>query len=128
MSSTRSKLGREDIKWQELMQYFRSVQAKHEKARRLALGAELSPLSELLASDQSTSQHSSNSSSASRPPMRRKVTGGPDVQMRPQSRTGNVLSPLNPRARQNGLAPLQPMSPPGAFPSQKQNRLGLGKK
>lgn len=36
--ATRSKLAREDIKWQELLQHFRSVQAKHEKARRLALG------------------------------------------------------------------------------------------
>ncbi|KAF7332341.1 Heat repeat containing protein [Mycena kentingensis (nom. inval.)] len=40
LSSTRSKIGREDIKWQELLLHFRSVQSKHEKARRLALGTE----------------------------------------------------------------------------------------
>ena len=110
MSSTRSKLGREEIKWQELLQHFRSVQAKHEKARRLAIGAEISPLSELLASDQSSLQ-SNTPPPPARPPMRRKVTGV-DPQMRPPSRTGGLLSPLNPRSRQNGISPLLPPSPP----------------
>ncbi len=30
--------GREDIKWQELLSHFRSVQAKHEKSRRVSQG------------------------------------------------------------------------------------------
>jgi vacuole morphology and inheritance protein 14 len=32
--STRSNLSREDIEWQELLSHFRTVQTKHEKARR----------------------------------------------------------------------------------------------
>ena len=34
-------MGREDIKWQELLQHFRFVQARHEKARRQAMGTDV---------------------------------------------------------------------------------------
>lgn len=150
ISSTRSKLGREDIKWQELLQHFRSVQAKHEKARRQGLGADSSPLSELLANDR---DRTSPASSQVGPPGfgvgkgvgggglgRRKVMGPPGGgglpevgAMRPPSRTG-VLSPLNPRSRQNGLlgggGSAPPQSPPSSGgPAQKQKQpLSLVKK
>lgn len=142
-------MGREDIKWQELLQHFRSVQAKHEKARRQNLGADFSPLSELLANDR---DNVSTSSSQAGPPGfgagknvgggglgRRKVMGPPGGgglseagMMRPPSRTG-VLSPLNPRSRQNGLvsgggaAPQQPSSS-GGFAQRPKRSLSLVKK
>ncbi|KAG1764479.1 hypothetical protein EV702DRAFT_1215443 [Suillus placidus] len=34
--ASRSKLGRDEIKWQELLNHFRALQSKHEKARRLS--------------------------------------------------------------------------------------------
>ncbi|KIJ69781.1 hypothetical protein HYDPIDRAFT_22946 [Hydnomerulius pinastri MD-312] len=135
--SSRSKFGREEIKWQELLSHFRAVQSKHEKARRQALGTDDIPFSNF---DSKTSESSTSrlAPDASRPPMRRRVTGGelppPPGPSRP------ALSPLNPKARQNGLlastlmnqAP-QP-SPPSVGPvggslamQQKQRRtLGLG--
>lgn len=149
ISSTRSKLGREEIKWQELLQHFRSVQAKHEKARRQTLGAESSPLSELLANDR---DHTSASSSQTGPPGfgagknagggalgRKKVMGQPGGgglpevgMMRPPSRTG-VLSPLNPRSRQNGLLsggnPVPPPTPSASgFMHKPKRSLSLSKR
>ncbi|KAF9050517.1 hypothetical protein BJ165DRAFT_1525738 [Panaeolus papilionaceus] len=38
-----SEIGRDDIKWQELLLHFRTVQAKHEKVRRQALGSDTPP-------------------------------------------------------------------------------------
>jgi vacuole morphology and inheritance protein 14 len=90
VASSRSKLGREDIKWQDLFAHFRSVQAKHEKARRVGLGGNPGPLLD---------GYSNGTSNANRPPSRRRVTG--DASMPPPqapSRAG-ALSPLNPRAR-----------------------------
>lgn len=111
--STRSKLGREEIKWQELLLHFRSVQAKHEKARRQALGADTTPFSGFSATTEKPADASAGrpTSIASRPPMRRKVTGEappPAISIPPR----NALSPLNPRARQSGLVPsaLNPQS------------------
>ncbi|OJT05369.1 Protein VAC14 -like protein [Trametes pubescens] len=133
LSSTRSKLGREDIKWQELLQHFRTVQIKHEKARRAALGSADSvsfpppyangtsaadkPPSPPSGSVSVTSPTSSPSIGPVPAQTRRKVTGG-DGPLRPPSRTGGVLSPLNPRARggsglANSLPPPQPGSPTG---------------
>lgn len=149
ISSTRSKLGRDDIKWQELLQHFRSVQAKHEKARRQNLGADSSPLSELLANDR---DRTSPASSQAGPPGsgggkivggglgRRKVAGPPAIGvglsepglMGPPSRSG-ALSPLNPRSRQNGLLggggapPQSPPHPAGLVQKQKRT-LSLAKK
>jgi vacuole morphology and inheritance protein 14 len=149
ITSTRSKLGREEIKWQELLQHFRSVQAKHEKARRQSLGADSSPLSELLANDR---DNTSTGSSQAGPPGfgagknvggggigRKKVIGPPGGgglpevgMMRPPSRTG-VLSPLNPRSRQNGLlsggSPAPPQTPAASSFAQRPKRsLSLVKK
>jgi hypothetical protein len=60
--------------------------------------------------------------------------GPPEVgMMRPASRAG-VLSPLNPRSRQNGLlgggGPVPPQSPPtvGAIPQKQKPMLGLVKR
>jgi hypothetical protein len=111
--STRSKLGREEIKWQELLLHFRLVQAKHEKARRQASGADTTPFSGFSATTEKPADASAGrpTSAASRPPMRRKVTGEappPAISIPPR----NALSPLNPRARQSGLVPstLNPQS------------------
>ncbi|TFK64053.1 ARM repeat-containing protein [Pluteus cervinus] len=119
--ATRSKLGREEIKWQELLQHFRFVQAKHEKARRQALGADASPISEFdeekPIDEQGTGAadrggRSNPSGAPARPPIRRKVTGA-EPPMAIPSRAG-ALSPLNPRARLMGVsAPQVGTSGPG---------------
>jgi len=116
--STRSKLGRDEIKWQELLLHFRSVQAKHEKARRQALGTDTTPFSGFSATTEKSADvgGSRPTTASSRPPMRRRVTGSeppppPPISVPPR----NVLSPLNPRARgQSALVPsaLNPQSPP----------------
>jgi vacuole morphology and inheritance protein 14 len=92
VTSSRSKLGREDIKWQDLFAHFRSVQAKHEKARRVGLGGNPG----LSLDGYSTCNGTSN---ANRPPPRRRATG--DASMPPPQAPGRAgaLSPLNPRAR-----------------------------
>lgn len=115
--SSRSKLGRDEIKWQELLLHFRSVQAKHEKARRLALGADTTPFSGFSSSTEKPVDSSSLGAgrpapTAARPAMRRKVTGGevPTINIPPRT----ALSPLNPRSRgQSGFVPnaLNPQSP-----------------
>lgn len=116
--STRSKLGRDDIKWQELLLHFRSVQSKHEKSRRQALGADTTPFSGFSApqekiADPSLGPGRPPSSAPTRPAIRRKVTGGDaptlaSVAVPPR----NALSPLNPRSR-GSIAPssLNPQSP-----------------
>ncbi|EGO02004.1 hypothetical protein SERLA73DRAFT_104235 [Serpula lacrymans var. lacrymans S7.3] len=111
--ASRSKIGRDEIKWQELLMHFRSVQGKHEKARRQTLSADVAPFSSVSSSDK-TSDFSSATRTpgpSSRPPIRRKMTG--DIPPIPAQRT--VLSPLNPRARQNGLlaSTLMARAPPG---------------
>ncbi|EKM59273.1 uncharacterized protein PHACADRAFT_113764 [Phanerochaete carnosa HHB-10118-sp] len=114
VSATRSKLGREDIKWSELLSHFRNVQNKHEKTRRQATGSnEEEPSVFVLPGsgpfmggpdrenrDSVASSASTVNSSTPRPGMRRRVTGGADqpVLARPPSRT---LSPLNPRRGSN---------------------------
>ncbi|EJF62368.1 ARM repeat-containing protein [Dichomitus squalens LYAD-421 SS1] len=122
LSSTRSKLGREDIKWQELLQHFRAVQVRHEKARRQALGTDTTSFSAYPYAESAKPPTPPSGSGAGPaphvPPGRRKVTG--DGPIRPPSRTGGMLSPLNPKARiQSGLAnnvvpgPQPPGSPTG---------------
>lgn len=101
----RAKIGREEIKWQELLSHFRAVQSKHEKSRRQAVGADLLSFGGSFANVIRSTEPGSRSglgiglADINRPPMRRRVTGevAPPVTVRP------VLSPLNPRAKQNGL-------------------------
>jgi len=114
--ASRSKLGREDIKWQELLQYFRSVQSKHEKARRQALGTDMTSYSDYSDGDRvesssggpNSADRATGPSTLSRVPLRRRVTGElPPAPAVVSGRPG-ALSPLNPRARgttQSGLRP-----------------------
>jgi vacuole morphology and inheritance protein 14 len=114
----RSKLSRDEIKWQELLLHFRSVQAKHEKARRQAMGNDGSPILGALPDEKfaDSTEKTGRGTPINRPPLRRRVTG--DVSLPPSlapnasSRTG-ALSPLNPQRKPPGaLSSL--MSPPAA--------------
>lgn len=117
ISSTRSKLGRDDIKWSELLSHFRSVQNKHEKARRQAHGTEYrEPMSDSSIQLEPAPVTTMNGTNSNRPPIRRKGTGSEaSVLQRPPSR---ALSPLNPRARVQGtfVSPFtgQPQTSPPA--------------
>ena len=98
--TTRSKIGREDIKWQELLLHFRQVQSRHEKARRQAMGGDISSFSDFGDNEKTSDAGRSMGPPAStappgRPPVRRKVTGD----FTPGIPRLGVLSPLNPRAR-----------------------------
>ena len=118
ISSTRSKIGREEIKWQELISHFRAVQAKHEKARRQAMGAdpsapfaEFSSLEERERMNDNTPSMSPNGSTQALPAtrgaiMRRKGDASGMGSVSPPVSAGRIgaLSPLNPRARATGLA------------------------
>ena len=126
IASTRSKLGREDIKWAELLQHFRTVQNKHEKARRPALGTDdFTPMAEF--STVSNTAPSINGA-GSRPPLRRKGTGADSaVSIQPGRPPSRALSPLNPRARQSGLSaalsgPQPPTSPTSALSMAQQQK------
>jgi vacuole morphology and inheritance protein 14 len=105
VSNTRSKLGRDDIKWQELLAHFRLVQFKHEKARRQALGSD-DTFTDLMEPERLNNPPvmatNAPTSSASRNPLRRQATG---AQTTTPSRTG-ALSPLNPHKRANGQSSL----------------------
>jgi vacuole morphology and inheritance protein 14 len=102
--TSRSKLGREDIKWQELLLHFRTVQAKHEKARRQALGTHTSGFSPL--TDNSTSARIAGPASG-RLPMRRRVTGEapPVLSVTPVPTTAATI---NLPSRAGALSPLNP--------------------
>ena len=120
--STRSKIGRDEIKWQELLLHFRSVQAKHEKARRQALGNDTTPIIEFPEEKvNDPSDRVGRPASTGRPPMRRRVTGEisvPNIIPQPPvgSRSG-ALSPLNPKARvPGGLTGLMGSSSSGNLP------------
>ena len=145
LSSTRSKLGREDIKWQELLQHFRAVQVRHEKARRQALGTDTTSFTAYPYPNGAESAKPPTPPSGSGvgpvphvPPGRRKVTGDGPNSMRPPSRTGGMLSPLNPKARiQSGLAnnvvassqpPGSPTGPTTQLQSKVKRTLSLSRK
>ncbi|KAJ3982058.1 vacuolar protein 14 C-terminal Fig4p binding-domain-containing protein [Lentinula detonsa] len=104
--SGRSKLARDEIKWQELLQHFRAVQSKHEKARRQALGTDMTSFSSFPEFDRQSDQSErvGRSPVNGRPGIRRKVTGDLSVSINTTSPPGPIsrapiLSPLNPRAR-----------------------------
>ncbi|OAX34794.1 ARM repeat-containing protein [Rhizopogon vinicolor AM-OR11-026] len=113
--TSRSKLGRDEIKWQELLNHFRALQGKHEKARRQDLGN---------TSPQEISISLSPPAST-KPPMRRRVTG--DLSTPPPIPAKPALSPLNPKARQNGLlaSTLQGATAPGMMQQRTRRTLGL---
>ena len=118
--STRSKIGRDEIKWQELLLHFRSVQAKHEKARRQALGNDTPPIVGFPEEKVNDTSDRVGKPGSGRLLMRRRVTGEisePNiVPQPPQSRSG-ALSPLNPKARApGGLTGLMGASSSGKLP------------
>ncbi|KAF4619657.1 hypothetical protein D9613_005002 [Agrocybe pediades] len=121
--AARAKIGRDEIKWQELLQHFRSVQAKHEKARRQALGDDNMPFTNF--PEEKVGEPSEKTGGrvapSGRPPMRRRVTGEvpmPNIiPMPPPSRAG-ALSPLNPKARvPSGLTSLMGSNTSSSLPS-----------
>ncbi|KAJ3919418.1 vacuolar protein 14 C-terminal Fig4p binding-domain-containing protein [Lentinula edodes] len=123
--SGRSKLARDEIKWQELLQHFRSVQSKHEKARRQALGTDMTSFSSFPEFDRQSDQSErvGRSPVNGRPAIRRKVTGDLSVSVNNTSSSGPlsrapILSPLNPRAR--GSSGATPMNPAAAITQQAQ--------
>ncbi|TDL29855.1 ARM repeat-containing protein [Rickenella mellea] len=129
--SARSKIGRgEEIKWQELLTHFRSVQLRHEKARRQALGLDGSSSSGFSISGERVNGPTTGiQTSGVRPPMRRRVTGevsAPPPAASSGASRGAALSPLNPRARASvGLLsfaqqPTRPRSPPVAGQAQSK--------
>lgn len=95
--SSRSKMSRDEIKWQELLQHFRQVQAKHERSKRSS-GFESTSLQSFPEFDK-TDVYNEKSPKAGqgRVPMRRRVTGDVSGTAPPPGR--GVLSPLNPKAR-----------------------------
>ncbi|KAJ3753879.1 vacuolar protein 14 C-terminal Fig4p binding-domain-containing protein, partial [Lentinula raphanica] len=123
--SGRSKLARDEIKWQELLQHFRSVQSKHEKARRQALGTDMTSFSSFPEFDRQSDQSErvGRPSVNGRPGIRRKVTGDLSVNVNTTSPPGAtsrapILSPLNPRAR--GSSGATPLNPAAAITQQAQ--------
>ncbi|KAK7060363.1 hypothetical protein VNI00_001128 [Paramarasmius palmivorus] len=136
--SSRSKLVRDEIKWQELLQHFRSVQSRHEKARRQALGTDtFSGFYEFdRQSDQGERVTTRPGPAPTRPGLRRKATGevsipssNPSTAQNPSPTTpfARSLSPLNPRARiQNGVSasnpPSTPLNPAAALTQQAQKQ------
>ncbi|KZT05649.1 ARM repeat-containing protein [Laetiporus sulphureus 93-53] len=126
ISSTRSKIGRDEIKWQELLSHFRQMQGRHEKARRQALGTDSTAFTALSSEDKTAALPTPSTPappSSVRPTVRRKVTGG-EGQVRPPSRSSAVLSPLNPKARgQTGLLAATLAHPPNSptFAGQTQS-------
>lgn len=120
--STRSKIGRDEIKWQELLLHFRSVQAKHEKSRRQALGNDTPPIIGFPEEKVNDTSDKVGRSGSGRLLMRRRVTGEtsePNIVSQPPqvgSRSG-ALSPLNPKARApSGLTGLMGASSNGKLP------------
>ncbi|KAF9266335.1 ARM repeat-containing protein [Marasmius fiardii PR-910] len=134
--SSRSKLVRDDIKWQELLQHFRSVQSRHEKARRQALGTDTSAFPGLYEFDgQNDHGERAGRSAPTRPGLRRKATNDlstpttnassspipAQAPTAPFSPRAGALSPLNPRSRiQN--APSTPLNPAAVLTQQVQKQ------
>ena len=125
VSSTRSKLGREEIKWNELLSHFRAVQNKHEKARRQVLGTtsmdEFVPLGTPSPNPPPVAAPPpTTNGTGARPPARRRVTGTtvPELPSQPARPPSRALSPLNPRARgSTTLGMITPVPPSPTFAS-----------
>ncbi|KAH8830263.1 vacuolar protein 14 C-terminal Fig4p binding-domain-containing protein [Flagelloscypha sp. PMI_526] len=105
--ANRSKMAaREEIKWSELLQHFRSTQSRHEKARRASLGPNVGFSSDfdLPPADEG---RTGRSTSSSRPPVRRKVTG--------EALPANIItgSPAPGLVKPGILSPLNPRRTPG---------------
>ncbi|KAG8863796.1 hypothetical protein FRB96_007633 [Tulasnella sp. 330] len=110
--ATRSKIVREEIKWQELLSHFRAVQLKHERSRRLALtgGVDLSSAPSYSINGEPNSGGvgagggnglggPASKTTGERPPSSLGSSRPPGVRRRPSATGAAVLSPLNPKAR-----------------------------
>ncbi|KAG6888905.1 hypothetical protein C0992_007144 [Termitomyces sp. T32_za158] len=107
LKSLETRLARDEIKWQDLLLHFRTVQAKHEKARRQAMGTDSTSYSDFLDNEKQAEGPGSQPvervgrpPTVGRAPLRRRVTG--ETPLNPAMVRGGVLSPLNPRARVGG--------------------------
>ncbi|KAG0702425.1 vacuolar protein 14 C-terminal Fig4p binding-domain-containing protein [Suillus ampliporus] len=111
--ASRSKLGRDDIKWQDLLNHFRALQGKHEKARRQEIGNSYISGRYHHHTALAAPWHVSQSPDAAATP--------PVIPPKP------ALSPLNPKARQNGLlaSTLQGVTTPGVMQQRTRRTLGL---
>ena len=131
--ATRSKIGRDEIKWQELLSHFRLVQAKHEKARRQALGNDTSSIMGFSEEKVNDTSDRVGRPGSGRILMRRRVTGEisePNAVPQPQvgSRSG-ALSPLNPKARApSGLTGLIGASGSGKLVPSLNSTMGQAQK
>jgi len=99
-SAIRSKLGGRDdaIRWLELLSHFRTVQMKHEKARRgESVFASSSDSESLNAFPPASPASPAPGGLPSRPALRRKVTGGDLPTASPKLQGPMALSPLNPK-------------------------------
>ncbi|EJD53971.1 ARM repeat-containing protein [Auricularia subglabra TFB-10046 SS5] len=120
-ASARSKIIKEDIKWQDLLNHFRAVQVKHEKSRRMDFNSSSGngpSLGDSAFTGTTERTERSYMSNGSRPTSRRRVTGE-SVQMPlpPPIDTGGrarppALSPLNPIAQSVGQAGPRARGPP----------------
>ncbi|KZP00190.1 ARM repeat-containing protein [Calocera viscosa TUFC12733] len=133
VAAARSKLSRDEVKWQELLSHFRTVQMKHEKYRRQAAGGDVSPLAGLGLNSNGVSTGAAGGrgrraagAAKEPPPLTRENSGG---------RPAGVLSPLNPRARGSSGGQLAPLmsafsgtpratSPTAAAPAKRRGTLG----
>jgi vacuole morphology and inheritance protein 14 len=104
------------------------VQARHEKARRQALGADTSTISgfpELDKLSEMIGERSGRAPTTGRPPMRRRVTGGElpnPMSPAPVASKGGALSPLNPKARvPSGLTGIIPSQSGASVTSSNTN-------
>ncbi|KAF9528014.1 vacuolar protein 14 C-terminal Fig4p binding-domain-containing protein [Crepidotus variabilis] len=127
----RSKLGRDEMKWQELLLHFRQVQAKHEKARRLAMGNDSSPILGALPDDRLDNfdkvSGTRSGTPANRPNMRRRVTGEMSLPPNLSSSSSSAGSGSVTAGRAGALSPLNPQRrPPGALSNLMSPGIGLG--
>ncbi|KAF8306458.1 ARM repeat-containing protein [Clavulina sp. PMI_390] len=144
-SAIRSKLRDEGIKWQDLLAHFRTVQNKHEKARRgeaalamLGPAANVGLASPSLLASAGPFNANQGAGPTSRPGMRRKATTDGSTRTGGTNTSAgaiSALSPLNPRARIGGasaasIAPINGNSAAGPRPASpnalKQPRKTLG--
>ncbi|ORX37306.1 vacuolar protein 14 C-terminal Fig4p binding-domain-containing protein [Kockovaella imperatae] len=109
VAAARSKFTKDEIKWQELLSHFRSVQARHEKARRQLHSVEMGTLgsvhysspSQTFISAPSTAAVGSSSQIPKMATVRKKgagpMTPGPSTSGLSGPRSSSGLSSLNPR-------------------------------
>ncbi|WRT67889.1 uncharacterized protein IL334_004863 [Kwoniella shivajii] len=144
-AATKSRLGnKEEIRWQELLSHFRSVQARHEKARRALHSSDLPSLSSIHYSSPSQSgiqgiptsailtngqKSTSNQGQGQGGTIKKKSvsSSGGSGSRQNSVEVRNGMSPLNPRriTSGTGAGPAPSVSIGGAVASMNANQ-GLG--